>query len=58
MEIGLMAHLKRGECYMKAGEYKKAIEDFSIVLFHDPECIEALSNRGKCHLELGKLNAN
>lgn len=56
MEIGLMAYLERGKCYMEMLEYKKAIQDFSVVLFHEPKCKEALLNRGKCYLELGKLD--
>lgn len=41
---------------MEIKEYGKAIEDFSIVLFHEPKCVEALLNRGICHLRLQECN--
>lgn len=51
-EKDVISYFKRGNSYMKSGEYSKAVADFTKVININPQFSDAYSNRGLVYLAL------
>ncbi len=48
----LIGYDSRGDAYLKKGRYQEAIQDFTFVIFNNPESIPSYLNRGNAYFHL------
>ena len=52
--LGTKRHMKRGLSFFKSGDYRRAIEQFELILLHDKECVRAYNNLGYVHQKMAE----